>query len=66
VVTLADNGVGLGAHVGAGEWGPGLGLAGMRERLEAVGGELTILSGKSGTTLTLQAPLTGAVRNRGI
>jgi signal transduction histidine kinase len=64
VVTLADNGVGLGARVDAGERGPGLGLAGMRERLEAVGGDLTILSGKSGTTLTIQAPLTGAVRDR--
>ncbi len=69
VVTLTDNGVGFGAGVAFGEDGrelraamgqPGwLGLASIRERLEIIGGHLTILSGKSGTTLTMTAPIVG-------
>jgi PAS domain S-box-containing protein len=61
VVTLADNGVGFAARDTWDEDDPrlakGLGLASMRERLEMVGGQLAILSGESGTTLTMQAPL---------
>jgi two-component system, NarL family, sensor histidine kinase LiaS len=41
--------------------GKGLGLASMRERVEALGGALTISSGASGTCLEARAPLAGVV-----
>lgn len=37
--------------------GTGVGLAGIRERLKELGGELTVLSGPSGTTLRAMIPL---------
>jgi two-component system NarL family sensor kinase len=54
-VTLSDNGVGFDLENASGA--AGLGLAGMRERLEAVGGLLMVTSGAAGTTLHMRAPL---------
>jgi signal transduction histidine kinase len=36
---------------------PGVGVAGMRERVRQLGGELEILSSESGTTLKVVLPL---------
>jgi len=54
-LTIVDDGVGF--DVGE-AWGKGLGLISMRERLEAVGGTITILSAPGGgTRLEVAAPL---------
>jgi signal transduction histidine kinase len=55
IVTLADNGAGF-DPLGALRLG-GIGLAGIRERLETVGGQFTIESGRTGTTLRMEVPL---------
>ncbi len=60
VLKIQDNGVGLNKTV---DWldlarNKHLGLVGMRERAEAVGGQIEIQSGaEGGTTITVQAPL---------
>jgi PAS domain S-box-containing protein len=52
---LADNGVGFEP---ANAWlTNGMGLASIGERLETVGGQLRVESGKAGTTLCIQVPL---------
>ena len=65
-VTLADNGVGFEPANGSANSGPrvtsGLGLASVRERLESVRGRLDVRSGETGTTLTMQAPLSNEER----
>jgi two-component system, NarL family, sensor histidine kinase LiaS len=57
-LTVRDDGHGFVAEQAAGK---GLGLASMRERVEAFGGALTISSGASGTCLEARAPLADAV-----
>jgi signal transduction histidine kinase len=39
------------------EWTPGVGLTSMRERVEQIGGTLTVHSGHEGTTVTADIPL---------
>jgi signal transduction histidine kinase len=39
-------------------WRPGVGLASMRERVEQIGGELTVRNGDLGATITAHLPLT--------
>jgi signal transduction histidine kinase len=57
-LAIVDDGVGF--NVGE-AWGKGLGLISMRERLEAVGGTITILSTPDhGTRLEVAAPLRAA------
>lgn len=51
-VAVADNGVGLPAKIRA-----GVGLSSMRERIEEIGGRLTIRSGHPGTVLIGSVPL---------
>jgi PAS domain S-box-containing protein len=53
-VTLTDDGVGFDSGAGT---SAGLGLAGIRERMTALGGEVCVRSGPGGTTLQLSAPL---------
>jgi signal transduction histidine kinase len=54
-VTVADDGVGFDAESTA---GAGFGLAGMRERVELAGGELSVASGAtSGTVIRARLPL---------
>jgi signal transduction histidine kinase len=56
--TVRDDGVGFDGVAVMGRAGHGLGLAGMRERLSALGGQLGIDSGLGqGTRLTIQIPL---------
>jgi NarL family two-component system sensor histidine kinase LiaS len=55
-MSVRDDGQGF---VAAEAVGRGLGLASMRERMEALGGALIIRSGASGTSLEAQAPLAG-------
>lgn len=57
-MTVRDDGRGFLVEEAAGK---GLGLATMRERLEALGGALTISSEATGTCLAARAPLAGAV-----
>ena len=57
-MTVRDDGQGF---VVAESAGKGLGLASMRERIEALGGALTISSGASGTCLEARAPLAGGI-----
>jgi two-component system NarL family sensor kinase len=57
-MTVHDDGRGFVVEESAGK---GLGLASMRERLEALGGALTINSGASGTCLEARTPLAGAI-----
>lgn len=54
-LTLTDDGVGFDPQA-AGLAG-GLGLASIRERLKAVGGQLAVESGPSGSTLMFSAPM---------
>jgi len=54
-VSVADDGIGFEAQAVAGN---GFGLAGMRERVELAGGELTVLTGAdAGTVIRAQLPL---------
>ena len=55
-MTVRDDGRGFVTEEAAGK---GLGLASMRERVEALGGALTISSGASGTCVEARAPLAG-------
>ena len=57
-MTVRDDGQGFVVEESAGK---GLGLASMRERVEALGGALTISSGASGTCLEARTPLAGAI-----
>jgi NarL family two-component system sensor histidine kinase LiaS len=57
-MTVRDDGRGFPVDEAAGK---GLGLASMRERVEAIGGALTISSEATGTRLEARAPLAGAV-----
>jgi signal transduction histidine kinase len=57
-MTIRDDGQGFVVEESGGQ---GLGLASMRERVEALGGALTISSGASGTRLEARAPLAGAI-----
>jgi signal transduction histidine kinase len=56
-MTVRDDGQGFVVEDAAGK---GLGLASMRERVEALSGALTISSGASGTCLVARTPLAGA------
>jgi two-component system NarL family sensor kinase len=53
VLTIRDNGHGIDARARP----SGFGLIGMRERAGAIGGRLDILSGASGVTIRVEAPL---------
>ncbi len=56
VLTVEDDGVGL--PVGMPESSGGFGIAGMRERLQLVGGEVALsLREGGGTRLTVRAPI---------
>jgi two-component system sensor histidine kinase UhpB len=53
LVTVSDDGRGF----DVGQRGAGWGLVGMRERVEAIGGTLSVASDAAGTTLTARVPL---------
>jgi two-component system NarL family sensor kinase len=55
---IADNGCGLDRAKPSGTPGGGLGLRNMQERVEQLDGTLTVLSGKTGTTIEATVPLT--------
>lgn len=63
VLEVKDHGHGLPQdmldHFQKNGMGVGVGLAGIRERLKELGGELIVLSGPSGATLRAVIPLTG-------
>ena len=54
VLTIEDDGVGFDVEA---EWGKGLGLVSMQERLEVVGGSLDVRSGAGGTRLAINVVL---------
>jgi signal transduction histidine kinase len=54
VLTIADDGVGFDVQS---EWGKGLGLISMQERLEAVGASLDVRSGAGGTRIAIKVAL---------
>lgn len=54
--SVEDDGIGMGTD-GAGAAGQGIGLAGMRERLWALGSELVVAAGRRGTQLAARLPL---------
>jgi signal transduction histidine kinase len=57
-VTVADDGAGFDVDQ---EWGTGLGLVSMHERLDPLGGVLTVRSKPgAGTRLEISVPLVGA------
>jgi two-component system, NarL family, sensor histidine kinase DevS len=57
-ICVADDGIGFDAEDGS---GAGFGLAGMRERVELAGGELTVAPGaEAGTVIRARLPLGGA------
>ncbi|WP_210480233.1 sensor histidine kinase [Naasia sp. SYSU D00948] len=61
VLTVEDDGRGLAA--GMPESSPGFGIAGMRERLELVGGDVAVAPREGGgTRLTVRAPIAGEGR----
>ncbi|ARE85339.1 signal transduction histidine-protein kinase/phosphatase DegS [Roseovarius mucosus] len=55
---IADNGCGLDRAKPSGTPGGGLGLRNMQERVEQLDGTLTVISGKTGTTIEANVPLT--------
>jgi NarL family two-component system sensor histidine kinase LiaS len=57
-MTVRDDGQGFVVEESSGK---GLGLASMRERVEALGGALSICSGASGTGLEARTPLAGLI-----
>ena len=57
-LTIVDDGIGFYASTNAANIGLGIGLSGMRERLEQLGGRLEVQSDR-GTTLTAILPLPG-------
>jgi signal transduction histidine kinase len=59
-VAVADNGVGLPGKIRA-----GVGLSSMRERIEEIGGRLTVRSGNPGTVLIGSIPLHADMREVG-
>jgi signal transduction histidine kinase len=65
VLEVSDDGRGFAPDPRPGAPDPrpgGLGLASMRERASAVGGKLTIRSGRSGTLVRMTVPLAGPAR----
>jgi len=61
-VVIEDNGIGLPKKFSFGrQSSPGLGLFSIRERLIHIGGDMQIISTKTGTTISLLAPLTIAL-----
>ena len=54
LLTIADDGVGFDVER---EWGKGLGLISMQERLEAVGASLDVRSGNGGTRIAIRVAL---------
>ena len=64
-VEIEDNGVGFEVNRYGAASGPGLGLIGMRERVAALGGRLTLISAAGeGTKLSLTIPLQGQAGSR--
>ncbi len=65
VLKIMDDGCGIGVDGAAGRgehsFELGVGIPGMRARLRHFGGELTIRTGRTGTTLMATAPVRGAV-----
>lgn len=54
---VVDQGHGIqNAQVAAGSWTPGVGIAGMRERIERLGGSLEVIAGAQGTTVSAALP----------
>jgi signal transduction histidine kinase len=60
-LTIADDGVGFDVEA---QWGKGLGLISMRERLDAAGGTLDLRSSPTGTRLSITVPLSAAEEPR--
>ncbi|TDB74752.1 sensor histidine kinase [Micromonospora sp. KC723] len=54
-LAVADDGVGIGAACGGGDEPDGHGLIGMRERVAAAGGEVTVGVGLEGRGCTVEA-----------
>jgi len=54
VLQISDNGIGF--DLASAEHHGGLGLKGMRERAEQIGGDLRINSGKNGTQVSVEVP----------
>jgi signal transduction histidine kinase len=54
VLAISDNGVGF--DLASAEHHGGLGLRGMRERAEQIGGDLQVKSGKNGTQVSVEVP----------
>ncbi len=57
--SIADHGTGFNTAAPVVR-GSGCGLSGMRERAQAIGGTLDVVSGENGTTVSLVAPMRGA------
>jgi signal transduction histidine kinase len=60
-MTVRDRGNGMAARPAASHEGMGVGIAGMRERLRQLGGQLEIDSGTGGTAVTAILPLPGGI-----
>ena len=59
-VRVHDDGIGFDADPGAGRGGLGLGLSSMRERVEGLGGDLSVESAPGvGTTVSVVVPADG-------
>jgi len=54
VLQISDNGIGF--DLDSAEYHGGLGLKGMRERAEQIGGDLRISSGENGTQVSVEVP----------
>jgi two-component system sensor histidine kinase UhpB len=57
VLSISDNGRGLGPDGGA---NGGFGLAGIRERVRAAGGEMHLRSSRHGLTISVEVPIDAA------